>query len=69
MGEEDRTQRTLRHGWERERERLRERGGTSEEIWERRKWVARDAFSERWGEETARRAIPGESEHSKGGAT
>ena len=46
MSQEEREERTLRKGWEKERGRLIERGGTSEEIWEPRKLVLKDAFSE-----------------------
>lgn len=49
MSERERVERTVRRAWKRERERLRERGGSSEEIWgETRRWVVKGAFSADW---------------------
>lgn len=49
MSEKEREERTVRRAWQRERERLKERGGCSEEIWgEGRRWVEKSAFKADW---------------------
>lgn len=55
MSVAEREERTLRKGWQRERDRLVERGGTSEEVWERRRWMVKDAFAEGWGPSVEKR--------------
>ena len=49
FNEKKREQRTLQRQWQRERDRLRERGGCAEEVWgEGRRWVEKNAFKADW---------------------
>ena len=66
MSVEERTERTLKKSWERERARLMERGGTSEEVWDRRRWIVKDPFSEGWNRDLAQQQQQQQMETAEG---